>query len=154
MLINPYSANEIYFNSKFLEKNGSLVKSMSPSQLCGLISGCSYTPMLLTWELLDRCNFYCPFCYIVGHSHNEQVRFENIKSKIQELIDLGLLYCTLTGGEILLHKDFKEIYSFLKLKNNYWSIWEAWFYFFSYIWLLLFLYKLYFLFHSCIFKTF
>ncbi|WP_418310343.1 radical SAM protein [Odoribacter laneus] len=117
VLINPYSANEIYFNSKFLEKNGSLVKSMSPSQLCGLISGCSYTPMLLTWELLDRCNFYCPFCYIVGHSHNEQVRFENIKSKIQELIDLGLLYCTLTGGEILLHKDFKEIYSFLKLSG-------------------------------------
>lgn len=124
VLMNPHSANEIYFTSKFLEENGSSVNNMSPSELCGLISGSSYTPMLLTWELLDKCNFSCPFCYINGHSNNEQVEFENIKSNIKELIDLGLLYCTLTGGEVFVHKDFKEIYSFLKLSGVFVAIYS------------------------------
>ncbi|GHV67346.1 hypothetical protein FACS1894199_12630 [Bacteroidia bacterium] len=124
ILINPYSANEIYFDSEFLEKNGALVQNMSPSELCGLVSGNSYTPMILTWELLDKCNFSCPFCYIVGHSNNKIVHFDNIKSEIQELIDLGMLYCTLTGGEAMQHKDFKKIYSFLKLSGVFIEIYS------------------------------
>lgn len=114
LLVNPNAANEIYFDEVFLKENCVAGNNLSPSELCGLISGNSYTPMILTWELLDKCNFSCPFCYIVGHSNHKLVRFKDTQPYIKELIDKGMLYCTLTGGETLLHKDFPAIYKFLK----------------------------------------
>lgn len=79
-----------------------------------LASGDVYLPLTLHWELLDRCNFACPFCYIVGHSFNKIIRFEEIEPRLIELIDEGLLFCTLTGGEAILHPDFVQIYTLLK----------------------------------------
>jgi hypothetical protein len=41
--------------------------NLSRRQVLQLLSnGDSYRPLSLTWELLDRCNLSCPFCYIVG----------------------------------------------------------------------------------------
>lgn len=79
-----------------------------------LASGDDYFPLTLHWELLDRCNFACPFCYIVGHSFNKIARFAEIKNHLADLIREGLLFCTLTGGEVTIHPDFKVIYQFLK----------------------------------------
>ncbi|MBX7255914.1 MAG: radical SAM protein [Candidatus Hydrogenedentes bacterium] len=73
-----------------------------------------YYPLTLRWELLDFCNFSCPFCYIVGHSFNKAVRFSEIQTHIEDLIDAGLLFCTLTGGEVTQHPDFHALYRFLK----------------------------------------
>lgn len=79
-----------------------------------LSSGDDYLPLSLHWELLDKCNFSCPFCYIVGHSFNKIVRFYEIRNHLSDLIHEGLLFCTLTGGEVTIHPDFKSIYVFLK----------------------------------------
>jgi MoaA/NifB/PqqE/SkfB family radical SAM enzyme len=79
-----------------------------------LSSGNDYLPLSLHWELLDKCNFACPFCYIVGHSFNRIVRFSEIRNHLSDLIHEGLLFCTLTGGEVTIHPDFKSIYAFLK----------------------------------------
>lgn len=112
--INPNSANEIFFEERFIDEKDVDIENMSPPDICKLISGDRYLPMILTWELLDKCNFSCPFCYIVGHSNHKVVRFSSTKKHIEDLIKKGLIYCNLTGGEALLHKDFKEIYTFLK----------------------------------------
>lgn len=81
-----------------------------------LSSGDEYYPIAVHWELLDKCNLACPFCYIVGHSNNRVVRFNSIRHHLSDLIDAGLLFCTLTGGEATIHPDFVEIYRYLK--NN------------------------------------
>jgi MoaA/NifB/PqqE/SkfB family radical SAM enzyme len=82
--------------------------------LQALSTGDEYFPLSLHWELLDRCNLSCPFCYIVGHSSNPVLRFPQIQPHIADLIEEGLLFCTLTGGEVTIHPDFSEIYTFLK----------------------------------------
>ena len=79
-----------------------------------LANGDDYLPLTLRWELLDRCNFACPFCYIAGHSFEKIVRFSEMKSHLAELIAEGLLFCTLTGGEVTIHPDFGAIYQFLR----------------------------------------
>lgn len=79
-----------------------------------LANGDEYLPLSIQWELLDRCNFSCPFCYIVGHSSKPVVRFSQIRDEVRELVDAGLLFCTLTGGEVTIHPDFAELYSYLK----------------------------------------
>lgn len=80
------------------------------------------SPLSMTWELTDKCNLNCPFCYIHNHSNtsnNEkfEYRFEEIKSELDDLIRQGLFICYLTGGECLLHPDFEKIYLYLKKRG-------------------------------------
>lgn len=82
-----------------------------------LSSGDQYIPLTLAWEVLDSCNLACPFCYIVGHSNNKAIRFAGVRDHVSELVDAGVLFCTLTGGEVTIHPDFVEIYRFLKMRG-------------------------------------
>ena len=79
--------------------------------------GDQYRPLSLVWEMLDSCNLACPFCYIVGHSNHKIARFGEIEQHLTDLIDAGLLFCTLTGGEATIHPDFATIYEFLKSRG-------------------------------------
>jgi|GEM_PF-1355712 len=119
LLVNINSSNEVLLQQHFLDENNIECKNaaLTPAEICELISKDKFIPMIMSWELLDKCSFKCPFCYIVGHSRNKIVRFHQMKSEIDKLIDLGLFYCLLTGGEATLHSDFKEIYKYLKLKG-------------------------------------
>lgn len=89
--------------------------SLSKTEILKLLSaGDSYLPLSMHWELTDKCNYLCPFCYIVGHSKCKPVEFEKIKTHLSSLLDNGLLFCLLTGGEVTTHPDFYQIYHFLK----------------------------------------
>lgn len=109
--------NELFFEEEFVIKNPLISDIVSPADLCMAISPGNFTPLLMTWELLDKCSFSCSFCYIVGHSENKLIRFKDMKPHVNHLIELGLLYCTLTGGEATLHPDFIEIYTYLKKRG-------------------------------------
>ena len=78
-----------------------------------------YTPVSITWELTNRCNFNCKFCYINcnGISYLPFPSLELCMDIIDELVHAGMLFCTLTGGECLLHPKFEEIYTYLKQKG-------------------------------------
>lgn len=106
----------IYFEeSAIAPTSGDDAVTLGKSEMLGVLaSGDDYLPLTCRWELLDRCNFTCPFCYIVGHSFKKLVRFSEIRSHLAELIEEGLLFCTLTGGEVTIHPDFRAIYQFLK----------------------------------------
>lgn len=114
--VNEHEANEIYIDERFLEEtNGGDIDSIL--DLMYRKNGIS--PLSMTWELTNRCNFNCPFCYIHNHSNTSkeecsEYRFEEIKSELDELIKRGLFICYLTGGECLLHPDFEKIYLYLK----------------------------------------
>lgn len=70
-------------------------------------------PMNGAFELTSRCNFDCRMCYIHKKSEcpasNELTTDQWIKLA-SEARDAGMLSLILTGGEIFLRKDFREIY--------------------------------------------
>ncbi len=113
LLIDCAGPHDIYFEEGFLEGHG-LSGGASQLDICKVLSKDRFRPIYLMWEIVDKCDFACPFCYIVGHSSNRLVRFEETKEAIDDLIDQGLLYCLLTGGEATIHPDFCEMYKYLK----------------------------------------
>ncbi|MDZ7722027.1 MAG: radical SAM protein [candidate division KSB1 bacterium] len=76
----------------------------------------------ITFEITERCNFNCRHCYInqpAGdrqRKKNEMSR-EFILKTADEAINLGAVWCLLTGGEPLLRPDFSDIYIDLKRKG-------------------------------------
>lgn len=75
----------------------------------------SMTPFGGTFELTARCNFNCKMCYV--HLTNEEANALGTELSNEEWLriarearDLGLLYVTLTGGEIFTRPKFKELY--------------------------------------------
>lgn len=71
-----------------------------------------------TMELLPLCNMHCKMCYIY-HSKAEMEKEGKMLNGdqwlriAQDLKDNGVLFLLLTGGEPLLHPDFKRIYATL-----------------------------------------
>lgn len=72
-------------------------------------------PLFGNFELTGRCNLECVMCY-VRKSANDQVAASRELSAARWLEiakqarDEGMLYALLTGGEIFLRPDFREIY--------------------------------------------
>ena len=68
-----------------------------------------------SFELTSRCNLQCKMCYICESANNQKVKKKELSAAqwvrlAEEARDIGLLYVTLTGGEVFLREDFKEIY--------------------------------------------
>jgi len=81
-------------------------------------------PLSVQLDLTYRCNERCVHCYLDHHDHGEMNTAE-IKHLLDELADAGVFLLTLSGGEILLRKDFFEILEHargltfcVKLKTN------------------------------------
>jgi radical SAM protein with 4Fe4S-binding SPASM domain len=68
-------------------------------------------PLEVALELTHHCNFRCQHCYIPDFSAPDLLSTERILSLLDELSEMGTLYLTLTGGEMLLRKDWYEIAS-------------------------------------------
>lgn len=72
-------------------------------------------PLSGNFELTSRCNFNCRMCYV-----HQTVRAEEEWTAREWLElgrvarDAGMVFLLLTGGEPLIRKDFREIYSGLK----------------------------------------
>ena len=78
-------------------------------------------PILGHFELTARCNLDCKMCYVHTQDNAKALRNElstdQWKRIFDEAYDMGLLYATLSGGECLLRKDFKELYLYLWNKH-------------------------------------
>lgn len=61
-------------------------------------------------ELTYRCNFDCVHCYVVQPSARGELATREVLRILRELRDVGALFLTLTGGEILTRPDFEAIY--------------------------------------------
>ena len=75
-----------------------------------------------TLEVTARCNLNCRHCYINLPAHDscargKELSLAEIKSLIDQAVDLGALWCLMTGGEPLLREDFFEIYLYAKEKG-------------------------------------
>lgn len=72
-------------------------------------------------ELTRRCNFGCVHCFcakpnLIENSTNE-LGYDDWNSIFEQCSAEGGLFLTVTGGEPLLHKDFKRIWRNLKQKG-------------------------------------
>jgi len=76
-------------------------------------------PAMLTLELTARCSLDCRHCYInrpIGdrEARAAELSAEEIIALAAQAVDLGVLWCTLTGGDPLLREDFSAIYLAVK----------------------------------------
>jgi|SRR5271163_381601 len=81
-------------------------------------------PLSVQLDLTYRCNERCVHCYLDHEDHGEMTTAE-IKNLLKELADAGVFFLTLSGGEIMLRRDFFEILEYaraltfcVKLKTN------------------------------------
>jgi radical SAM protein with 4Fe4S-binding SPASM domain len=81
-------------------------------------------PLSVQLDLTYRCNERCVHCYLDHEDHGEMTTGE-IKNLLEQLAAAGVFVLTLSGGEILLRKDFFEILEYaralmfcVKLKSN------------------------------------
>lgn len=67
------------------------------------------------FELTSRCNLQCKMCYICQHPNDRDIGAKELSARewirlAEEARDAGMLYLLLSGGEVFLRRDFKEIY--------------------------------------------
>lgn len=70
-----------------------------------------------TIELTNACNFRCMHCYLGSKKNVRFINKQRLFSLLGELKDMGCISLIITGGEPLLHPDFKEIYTYAKNKG-------------------------------------
>jgi radical SAM protein with 4Fe4S-binding SPASM domain len=63
-----------------------------------------------TLELTTHCNLRCGHCYIVDNTTRNELTTQEILRVLDEMVDAGCLWLLLTGGEVMVRKDFLEIY--------------------------------------------
>jgi len=81
-------------------------------------------PLSVQLDLTYRCNERCIHCYLDHDDHGEMTTPE-ITSLLDQLAEAGVFFLTMSGGEILLRKDFFDILEYartllfcVKLKTN------------------------------------
>ncbi len=81
-------------------------------------------PLSVQLDLTYRCNERCIHCYLDHDDHGEMTTAE-IKGLLDQMADAGVFYLTISGGEIMMRRDFFEILEHarartfcVKLKTN------------------------------------
>ncbi len=72
-------------------------------------------PVAGTFELTSRCNFRCRMCYVCSMANDKEVAKNELDADQwlqigRDARDAGLIFLTLTGGEVFLRSDFHKIY--------------------------------------------
>lgn len=68
-------------------------------------------PISCTVELTENCVFKCPHCFVEGIGHHV-LSYEDFVSFIDQFKKMGGVFLTLTGGEVLTHPRFSDIYKY------------------------------------------
>jgi radical SAM protein with 4Fe4S-binding SPASM domain len=79
-------------------------------------------PASFDLEITARCNNACQHCYIAlpagdPEARQRELSVAEISSIADQAVELGALWCLITGGEPLLRPDFEAIYLMLKGKG-------------------------------------
>jgi AdoMet-dependent heme synthase len=65
-------------------------------------------PLSVHLDVTYRCNERCVHCYLDHDDHGEMTTSE-VNSLLTQLADAGVFFLTLSGGEVLMRRDFFEI---------------------------------------------
>lgn len=75
-------------------------------------------PLSVQLDLTYRCNERCVHCYLDHEDHGELTTAE-IKHLLDEMAEAGVFILTLSGGEIMLRKDFFEILEYARFERQF-----------------------------------
>ena len=73
-------------------------------------------PINAQLDLTYRCNERCVHCYLDHDDHGEMTT-EEIKGLLDQMADAGVFYLTISGGEIMMRRDFFEILEHARLRT-------------------------------------
>src|SRR6202521_3485853 len=73
-------------------------------------------PLSVQLDLTYRCNERCVHCSLDHHDHGEMTTAE-IKDLLDQMAAAGVFYLTISGGEILMRRDFFEILEYARLRT-------------------------------------
>jgi AdoMet-dependent heme synthase len=73
-------------------------------------------PLSVQLDLTYRCNERCIHCYLDHDDHGEMTTAE-IKDLLDQMADAGVFYLTISGGEIMMRRDFFEILEHARLRT-------------------------------------
>jgi AdoMet-dependent heme synthase len=73
-------------------------------------------PLSVHIDLTYRCNERCIHCYLDHHDHGEMTTAE-IKDLFDQMADAGVFYLTISGGEILMRRDFFDILEHARMRT-------------------------------------
>lgn len=111
--VNPNKPRQILFDQNDMPKN--LLGPFDVKEIVQFLShGVSHSPLVLKHEITSLCELSCPFCYIKGHVPGKHTAFAEAKEMYDWLLEQGLIYAILTGGNPTLNPDFPLIYRYLK----------------------------------------
>jgi AdoMet-dependent heme synthase len=71
-------------------------------------------PLGVHLDITYRCNERCVHCYLDHDDHGEMTTAE-IKDVLNQLADAGAFFLTLSGGEVLMRRDFFEILDYSRV---------------------------------------
>ncbi|MFZ5801219.1 MAG: radical SAM protein [Candidatus Omnitrophota bacterium] len=71
-------------------------------------------PFKVFWELTYSCNLNCQHCYVRPYPKREELNQEEIKRALKQLYEMGALFITFSGGEVLTRPDFFAIASYAR----------------------------------------
>jgi radical SAM protein with 4Fe4S-binding SPASM domain len=75
-------------------------------------------PLTCTFEITPTCNLRCHFCYVALDPYKgPYLSTAQICSVLDKLEQAGVLWLTLTGGEVFSRRDFPEIYHYARRKG-------------------------------------
>ena len=81
--------------------------------------------LLCNYYLTYKCNAFCEFCHFGDHNMFKDTPFaklEDFKSNVKQLVEMGVKFIDLTGGEPLLHKEIHLMAEYAKSFNMQTSI--------------------------------
>ena len=71
-------------------------------------------PLAIHLDVTYRCNERCVHCYLDHDDHGEMSTAE-IEDVLDQLAEAGTFFLTLSGGEVLMRRDFFEILEYARL---------------------------------------
>ncbi len=81
-------------------------------------------PLSVQLDLTYRCNERCVHCYLDHDDHGEMTTSE-FKSVLDQMAEAGVFFLTLSGGEVLMRRDFFDLVGYarsllfnVKVKTN------------------------------------
>ncbi len=85
-------------------------------------AGANGKPFRATIELTYGCNLHCVHCYTDCYNQRDLIKerelpYEEVIRILDQLHEQGILWVCFTGGEILMRRDFLDVYSYAKQKG-------------------------------------
>jgi radical SAM protein with 4Fe4S-binding SPASM domain len=74
-------------------------------------------PLEVLLEITHRCNLPCKHCYLPDHEDHGELSLEEICDLFDQLVAIGTVFLTLTGGEVCSRSDFLDIIDAAAARN-------------------------------------